>query len=61
MMILNTRSGYIPLTAIALIEHIGDDSLHVVHYNLGAGDRETVATEAAVNRLLNACEPDDVA
>lgn len=55
---LRTRSGYVSVLAIALIEEADSKGFHRIHYDLGAGVRETLAAESAVNALLDRCEHD---
>jgi hypothetical protein len=54
-MFLTTLAGYVPVRSIELIEDPDDYGQHVVHYHLGAGSRQTVASSMAVNALLDRC------
>jgi len=57
-MFLRTRSGYVAVRAIALIEDCDSRGFHKVFYNLGSGERETFAAESAVNELLDRFDDD---
>ena len=56
---LTTRAGNLAVRAITLIEDADENGFCRIHYNYGAGERETSAHELSVNRLLNRFEDDE--